>query len=169
MSLLANLPATADQQQKQLDKLTAMVERLTGTLQSRLVDAGGSTINPAPSPALSYSLGAISASTNDVTIKQGGCYLFRVMGLMWRTTPLYLRVFNTAAPAPDSPSQVPALRLPIPPAPAANTPVPFSLTISDVGFYLPLGLGIGITTGYGGVDSGKPAAADITGLNVIYA
>ena len=105
-------------------------------------------------------LPSAAASVNATLVRAGAGRVFMVNGNNAKASVVYLKFYDKAT-APTVGTDVPVLTLAIP----ASAPFQFDLG----GFQFSLGIGYGLTTD--AADAGTTAllAADVLGLNVLYA
>jgi len=111
-------------------------------------------------PRSTHRLLSAAGSTNGTLVKAGWVDLHTIIGYNARGSFCYLKFYNKAT-APTVGTDTPVLTFALP---ASG---PFALDLPPMPFNL--GLGYAITTAAADADTGALTAADITGLNLIYA
>lgn len=102
-----------------------------------------------------------AGTTNAAAVVGSAVDLFNIVGYNAATTVRYLKLYNKNG-APTVGTDTPFLTIPL--APLASFVVPFS-----PGLYFSTGLSYALTTGAADADTGAVTAADIVGLNIVYA
>lgn len=131
------------------------------------VDAGGNPIYGATGANASFSATTTSrivsaaASTNATSAKASAGTLFQAAGYNAATALRYLKFYNKAS-APTVGTDTPVLTYAIPASTAFVIDFPS-------GFRFATGIAYALTTGVADNDTGALTAADILGLNVVYA
>lgn len=103
-----------------------------------------------------------AGTTNATSAKASAGRLYKIRGLNASASVRYLKVYNKAS-APTVGTDVPVLTLALP---ASQV---FDIDFDNIGFYLATGIAYALTTGSADNDTGALTAADVLGLNVIYA
>lgn len=115
---------------------------------------------PIRRPTNSSRILSAAASTNATSAKATPGNVFKATGHNAAAAVRYLKFYNKAS-APTVGTDVPVITLAIP----ASTTFQFDLG----GFIFTIGIAYALTTGSADADTGALTAADILGLNVIYA
>lgn len=103
-----------------------------------------------------------AATTNATLVKATVGRLYGIRCYNAAITVRYLKLYNKAtAPVPGT--DTPVLTFALKPSDQ------FDLSFDAVGFSFPLGIGFALTTGSADADTGALTAADIVGLNVLFA
>lgn len=127
--------------------------------------SGAGSVTPvAPSSGSSTSVSRIvsaAASTNATSAKASGGTVVSIIGYNAAAALRYLKFYDKAS-APTVGTDTPKLTIPIPATTAFSIDFPF-------GFRLNTGIAYALTTGVADADTGALTAADILGLNVVYA
>lgn len=123
-----------------------------------IVDAEGATAVGATDVSR---IASAAASVNPTSAKASAGSLFSVHGYNAKASIVYLKFYDKAT-APTVGTDVPVLAVPLPASAAFNVSIPS-------GLYFATGIAYGLTTD--AADAGTTAllAADILGLNVVYA
>lgn len=101
-----------------------------------------------------------AGSTNPDFAKASAGTLFEVIGYNAAASVRYLKIFNKAS-APTVGTDTPVLTIPLPPAAAFAIDFPALPFATGIAFCL--------TTGVADADTGALTAADVVGLNILYA
>jgi hypothetical protein len=100
-----------------------------------------------------------AASTNSTVAKASPGFLYRVVGYNAAATVRYLKIYNKAT-APTVGTDTPILTIALKPLDAFNI---------EVNVYFSTGIGYALTLLSADADTSALTAADVLGLNVIYA
>ncbi|HKR17654.1 hypothetical protein [Rhizorhapis sp.] len=120
-----------------------------------------------PTPPLSGSTTSVSrivstaASTNATSAKASGGAIMQIIGYNAAAALRYLKIYDKAS-APTVGTDTPVLTIPLPAT--AGFVIDFAF-----GFRLNTGIAYALTTGSADADTGALTAADVVGLNVVYA
>ena len=144
---------------------------LTDRQQQNLrVDSTGALVTSAsatPVPPSSGSTTSVSrivsaaASTNATSAKASAGTIMQIIGYNAAAALRYLKIYDKAS-APTVGTDTPILTIPLPAA--AGFVIDFAF-----GFRLNTGIAYALTTGAADADTGALTAADVLGLNVVYA
>ena len=104
---------------------------------------------------------SVGATTNATLAKVGSGVLYAVSGYNAAASVRYIKFYNMAT-APTVGTDVPVMTLAVP------ATAPFNITLPN-GFLFTVGIAYGIVTGAADNNTTAPSAADIVGLNVVYA
>lgn len=122
----------------------------------------GSTWDRTRKPVSTSRIVSAAASTNATSAKASAGDLTGVLGYNAAAAVRYVKFYNKAS-APTVGTDTPVLTIAIPATTA------FDIQIPNGGFYFSTGIAYALTTGAADNDTGALTAADILGLNVIYA
>lgn len=111
--------------------------------------------------ATPHRLPSCAATTNATLVKNSAGRVFHVFGYNASASVRYLKLYNKASAAPTVGTDTPFLTLPLPSGGFAFD-IPSSLSLGT-------GIGYALTTGAADADTGALTAADIVGLNILYA
>lgn len=103
-----------------------------------------------------------AASTNATSVKASAGRVYAITAYNAAATVRYLKLYNKAS-APTVGTDVPVLTI------AFGPLQQLSLTLMDVGIYFSTGIAYALTTGSADSDTGALTAADVVGLNIMYA
>lgn len=102
-----------------------------------------------------------AASTNATSAKASGGTLLHIIGYNAAAAARYVKIYDKAS-APTVGTDAPVLTIAVPATTAFAIDFP-------LGFRLATGIAYALTTGAADADTGALTAADVLGLNVIYA
>lgn len=111
-------------------------------------------------PSASSRIISVAATTNATVAKASAGDLYKVIGLKATALPCYLKIYNKAT-APTVGTDVPVLTIPL----NASSLFDYNFT----GMYFSTGISYAITLLPADNDTTAVAAADILGLNIVYA
>lgn len=156
----ATPPTLTDRQQQNLllDSAGALVISGSATISS------GSVTPVPPSSGSTTSVSRIvsaAASTNATSAKASAGTIMQIIGYNAAAALRYLKIYDKAS-APTVGTDTPILTIPLPAA--AGFVIDFAF-----GFRLNTGIAYALTTGAADADTGALTAADVLGLNVVYA
>ncbi len=103
-----------------------------------------------------------AATTNATSVKASAGRVYAITAYNAAAAVRYLKLYNEAS-APTVGTDTPVLTFAIGPAQQ------FNLTVMDVGIYFSTGIAYALTTGSADSDTGALTAADVVGLNIMYA
>ena len=107
-------------------------------------------------------LPSAAANTNATVVKAQSGRVYAITAYNAAANISYLKLYNKAS-APTVGTDTPVLTIAIGPAQQ------FNLTVMDVGIYFATGIAYALTTGSADSDTGALTAADVVGLNIMYA
>lgn len=122
--------------------------------------SNGTAWRPETAPSAVSRIPSAAASTNATVAKASAGDIHRVIGYNAAAAVRYLKLYNKAT-APTVGTDTPVLTLPLKPLEHFN--------IEIGGYNCSAGIGYALTTGAADADTAAVTAADIVGLNVIYA
>lgn len=131
------------------------------------VDAGGTPLYASTGAISGFAatttsrIPSAAASTNATSAKASAGVLYSLVGYNAAAALRYLKIYNKAS-APTVGTDTPVLTIPLPAT--AGFAIDFPL-----GFRCDTGIAYALTTGAADADTGALTAADVVGLNVIYA
>lgn len=109
-----------------------------------------------------FHLPSAAASTNATLIKATSGRVAAITAYNASAAVRYLKLYNKAS-APTVGTDTPVLTFAIGPAQQ------FNLAVMGVGIYFATGIAYALTTGSADSDTGALTAADVVGLNIVYA
>ena len=150
--------------------LPVNIVRDDGSLTVGTISAGTNLIGDVGSQVRATTGGVASfgrlvsaaASTNATSVKASPGRVYGITAYNAAASVRYLKLYNKAS-APTVGTDTPVLTFAIGPAQQ------FNLTVMDVGIYLSNGIAYALTTGSADSDTGALTAADVVGLNILYA
>lgn len=122
-------------------------------------------LSPNMGPTSNSLLPSAAATINATTVKASAGRLYKVKGYNAKASVVYLKFWNKAAsvPAPASDTALIVFSFPL------KASEQFDIDLTPVGYAFATGIGYTISTGSANNDATAVLAADIVGLNVMYA
>lgn len=157
----ASTDATATGSLAQGRATTSAPSYSNGTRGALSLDTAGSLRVLPPRPTAASRIPSSAASTNATVAKASAGEVFMAVGYNANAAARYLKIYNKAT-APTVGTDTPILTLPL--VPQAGFAFDF-----PTGFALATGISYALTTGAADADTGAVSAADILGLNLVYA
>ena len=125
-------------------------------------DVGSQVRATAGGIATTSRLVSAAASTNSTLVKGSAGRVYGITLYNAAAAVRYLKLYNKAT-APTVGTDTPIMTI------AVGPTQQFNLSLTDVGIYFSLGIGFGLTGGSADSDTTALTAADVVGLNILYA